>query len=70
MSDMEQYEREVKERVAELDVDDELRDILLEYFLVIAKMNYHAISSLRKRVLPDIAFHRVFSEEERSNSNS
>jgi len=55
MSDMEQYEREVKERVAELDVDDELRDILLEYFLVIAKMNYHAISSLRKRVLPDIS---------------
>lgn len=52
---VEDYKREAKERLDELDVDDELRDVLSDYFLVFAPMNYHAITSLRRRVLPDIS---------------
>ena len=52
---MELYQEEAKKKVEGLDIDDKLRDVLLDYFLIIAKMNYHAISSLRKRVLPDVS---------------
>lgn len=52
---MELYQEEAKKKVADLDIDDVLRDVLRDYFLTIAKMNYHAISSLRKRVLPDVS---------------
>lgn len=52
---MEIYQEDAKKKVEELDVDEELRDVLRDYFLTIAKMNYHAISSLRKRVLPDVS---------------
>jgi integrase len=51
---MELYQEEAKKRIAELDVTDELREILTGYLLVVAKMNYKAITSLRMRVLPDI----------------
>ena len=52
---VEDYKKEAKERLVELDVDDVLRDVLSDYFLVFAPGNYHAISSLRKRALPDIS---------------
>ena len=52
---MEIYQEDAKKKAEELDIDEELRDVLLDYFLTIAKMNYHAISSLRKRVLPDVS---------------